>query len=162
MPNPVQYLTISLLAAAQAMAQSSPELRVGVAGGEPFVVHVGGLRKGISVEIWDEVAKRAKWRYEFTDYASVPEAMNALHHGELDLAIGPVSITAERAEYALFSQPYFSSYLAILSRTEAPTPWQQKHHYHQRPHWCWQQWPAASSITACCQQRSRSLASCIK
>jgi polar amino acid transport system substrate-binding protein len=37
--------------------------------------------------------------------------------------IGPVSITADRARHARFSQPYFQSSLSILSRTESPSLW---------------------------------------
>ena len=56
-------------------------------------------------------------------YENVPEALKALESGALDVVVGPVSITAERATQVRFSQPYFQSSLSILSRTETPGIW---------------------------------------
>lgn len=119
-------LLAALLAASTLLAQPrTPDLRVGVAGTEPFVVIQGTTHAGIAVEIWQTIAAEAGWRYQFQDFANVPEAMEALRAGQLDAVVGPVSITAERAQYTRFSQPFFTSRLAILSRTESPTPWQR-------------------------------------
>ncbi len=98
-------------------------LRVGVAGSEPFVVKTAGGFEGISVEVWQALAAEAGWRYRFQPFESVPEAMEALDAGQIDVVVGPVSITSERAQTARFSQPYYASSLAILSRTESPTWW---------------------------------------
>jgi polar amino acid transport system substrate-binding protein len=43
----------------------------------------------------------------------------------LDVVVGPVSITAERAGLYRFSQPYYESSLSILSRSEDLSPWQR-------------------------------------
>ncbi len=110
-------------------AESLPpqgELRVGVAGSAPFVVvDATGSHQGVAVEIWQAVAANAGWRYRFDSFQNVPEAIDALVKGSVDVVVGPVSITAERAQIARFSQPYFASSLSILSRTESPTPWQR-------------------------------------
>ena len=45
--------------------------------------------------------------------------------GAVDVVIGPVSITAQRAQFARFSQPYFQSSLSILSRGGHLTLWQR-------------------------------------
>ncbi len=119
------FLAAGLLGISALHAQRSRPLRVGVGGAEPFVVREADTRRGISVEVWQTLAAQAGWRYEFKDYGSGPEVMLALRNGHIDVAVGPISITAERASYSLFSQPYFSSHIAILSRTEAPTPFQR-------------------------------------
>ncbi len=79
--------------------------------------------EGISVELWQAVAAQAGWRYRLQPFESVPKALQALNAGELDMVIGPVSITSERVQTARFSQPYYSSALSILSRTEQPSWW---------------------------------------
>jgi polar amino acid transport system substrate-binding protein len=101
------------------------DLRVGVAGSEPFVVKTATGTEGIAVELWQSLAAQAGWRYTTKRFQNVPQALDALKAGMLDVVVGPVSITAERLRTLRFSQPYFASGLAILSRTEAPTPWQR-------------------------------------
>ena len=115
----------ALQSAPGSQAGQREELRVGVAGSEPFVVNRDGSFEGVAVEIWEALAANAGWRYRFNSFQNVPEAMDALAAGMLDVVVGPVSITAERAQSARFSQPYFASSLSILSRTEAPTLWQR-------------------------------------
>lgn len=100
-------------------------LRAGVAGSEPFVVKRGGSLEGISVEIWRELAGRAGWRYKLQPYENVPLALDALASQNLDLVVGPVSVTAERARRVRFSQPYYQSSLSILSRAEGLSLWQR-------------------------------------
>jgi polar amino acid transport system substrate-binding protein len=100
-------------------------LRVGVAGSQPFIVRTAAGLQGIAFEIWESVAAQAGWRYSTQQFENVPEALDALVAGKLDVVVGPVSITAERAKFARFSQPYFASSLSILSRTEPPTLWQR-------------------------------------
>ena len=82
----------------------------------------GGL-EGISVEVWQALAAQAGWRYQLQSFESVPKALEALAAGKLDVVVGPVSITSERARTARFSQPYYASSLSILSRTEKPSWW---------------------------------------
>ncbi|MGH9664379.1 MAG: transporter substrate-binding domain-containing protein, partial [Bryobacteraceae bacterium] len=108
-----------------AARRSNDILRVGVAGTEPFVVKTTRSLEGISVEIWQAMAAQAGWRYKLLPYADVPQALNALFSGDLDLVVGPVSITAERTRYARFSQPYFESSLSILAPTAQPSVWQR-------------------------------------
>ncbi len=107
-----------------APADSSSVLRIGVAGSPPFVMDVAA-GEGISLEVWQRLAGQLGWRCQLTRFNDVPHALTALKHGELDLVVGPVSITAERAKEMRFSQPYFQSSLSILSRSEAPS-WPQR------------------------------------
>jgi polar amino acid transport system substrate-binding protein len=46
---------------------------------------------------------------------TVPSALDAVAKREVDVAVGPISITAERAERTRFTQPYFHSSLGILA-----------------------------------------------
>ncbi len=112
------------------MAQPVPrnagaELRVGVAGSEPFVVDQGSGFEGISVEVWQAIASQAGVRYQLRHFDSVPKALAALTTNSLDVVIGPVSVTAARARKVRFSQPYFQSSLSILSGSEKPSLWQR-------------------------------------
>jgi polar amino acid transport system substrate-binding protein len=96
------------------------DLTVAVAGSPPFVVDTAD-QTGISMEIWEDVASRLGWPYQTRYYEDVPQALQALEQGRVDAVVGPVSITADRAQKFQFTQPYFLSSLSILSRTDPPT-----------------------------------------
>lgn len=109
---------------AQADAGQSDSLRVGVSGDTPFVVDTV-QQTGISLEIWEAIASREQLSYALFSYNSVPNALKALEEGRLDLVVGPVSITPERAERVKFTQPYYQSNLSILTRSVSPGIWQR-------------------------------------
>lgn len=109
-------------------AQSAlPEtgLTVGVAGDAPFVIHnpQNNSLEGISLTIWENIADKKNWEYQYKYFTTVDEALTALQQGEVDLLAGPISITSERVEKFLFSQPYYQSSLTIASRDENASIW---------------------------------------
>lgn len=97
------------------------EMKVGYAGSEPFVVKDGTNWGGISVEVWELLATENNIKSSIVPYANVSQAIADLKQGKLDVLVGPISITSERAEVIEFSQPYFQSSLSILSRAGSPT-----------------------------------------
>ncbi len=101
----------------------APRLRVAVAGNAPFVVHTGDTLDGISVELWSTVASRLELAYDLVPYESSAAAVDALEHGDVDVAVGPISITAERARRVAFTQPYWQADLAILAPAEGASTW---------------------------------------
>lgn len=109
---------------AAAQETSPPEkLRVGVAGSAPFVIRGEGVPDGIAVEVWRKIAARAGLALELVPEDSVASALAKVASGELDVAVGPISITAERAEKVAFTQPYFHSSLAIAAPAGATSVW---------------------------------------
>jgi len=101
-------------------------LRVLVAGNAPFVeLDEGGEPTGISVRVWQAAATQIGARFRFIPVATVPEALERLARGEGDVAIGPITITSERAEQVLFTQPYYESSLGILAPASGVGFWQR-------------------------------------
>ncbi len=90
-------------------------LRVGVTGSAPFVVDDDGEPSGISVAIWRAMMESTGQEYELVEVASPDEAIDRVESGELDVAVGPLSISSERAERVAFTQPYYESELAIAA-----------------------------------------------
>lgn len=103
---------------AGAPRDASRGLRVAVAGGVPFVIDEPRGPSGLSLEVWRAVAERAQQHYELTRASSVEEALDLVRARRADVAVGPISVTAERARQVRFTQPYFHAGLAILSRRE--------------------------------------------
>ena len=79
----VWAFTVGLLPAAEQPRQQvkTNDLRVGVAGSEPFVVKSAGRLEGISVEIWQALAAESVWRYTLQPFENVPHALDALAAG---------------------------------------------------------------------------------
>ena len=100
-------------------------LRVGYSGSEPFII---GQNKpeGIAIDIWREIAYTMDLdTYEFQPYPTVENGINAVKNGEIDVLIGPITITAERATQVSFSQPYFDTGFAILAPVLEMSIWER-------------------------------------
>ena len=90
-------------------------IRVGISGSSPFIMEKDGHLEGISYEVWEAVAGEAGWKFTTDKFESVTEGLSSLQKGDIDVLVGPISITSSRAKTVRFSQPYFQSSLSILS-----------------------------------------------
>lgn len=89
-------------------------VRVAVRLREPFVIQEDdGTYRGFSVELAEEIARRADVEIEFVLVPDVRAQIAAVQSGEADAAIGAISITAERERLVDFSQPMFESGIQI-------------------------------------------------
>jgi len=98
--------------ASPALAQSEP-LKVGITPVPPFVMESeDGNWEGISVELWQQVAEGLD-----QDYTLVPLTFNELlaqvESGDIDVAVGALTMTAERESRFDFSHPFFQTGLSI-------------------------------------------------
>lgn len=98
-------------------------LQVGIAGSSPFIIKNKGYFEGISFEIWKALAAQADWQYTTQYFDNVSDGVAALQNGGLDILVGPISITSERAGVLSFSQPYFQSSLSIMSNNANQSVW---------------------------------------
>lgn len=99
-------------------------LRIGVAGNEPFVFKTdGAVSGGIAIEIWEDIALEENWDYEYQTFDSADKALKQLSRNDLDIVVGPLSITSNRLERMQFSQPFYNSSLAIVSREDDFSLW---------------------------------------
>jgi len=91
-------------------------LKVGVSGSAPFVIHNNSDRSGISIDIWRKIAEDNNLSYRLVQQATPREGIRALYEGEIDLLVGPISITPDRLNLpgVDFTQPYFIGKEGIL------------------------------------------------
>ncbi|KAF5042466.1 Bacterial extracellular solute-binding protein, family 3 [anaerobic digester metagenome] len=114
------------LHAQNAITSNLPDtLKVGIAGSEPFVFVHNARVKGIAIEIWEDIANKKSWNYHYSSFVTVDSALNALAKGKLDVVVGPISITSQRLEFMRFSQPFYNSSLAIVSRADKLSLWEK-------------------------------------
>lgn len=103
-----------------ALAEEVTPLRVALAGSPPFVLDREGAPAGIAVDLWQRVARRLGRPFHVERAANAEAALDAVQAGRADVAVGPLSATAERAARVSFTQPYFQARLGIAAPEVAP------------------------------------------
>ena len=116
---------LPLNAQTEAAPVKKDTLTVGIAGSAPFVFKKNADTKGIAIEIWEELTQKKDWNFKFKYFETVDAVLQSLHDGDLDVAVGPISITSQRLEFISFSQPFYNSSLAILSRSDKLSLWEK-------------------------------------
>jgi His/Glu/Gln/Arg/opine family amino acid ABC transporter permease subunit len=119
-------LAATAIAAEPLLAQSALErvraagrLRIGIdATYPPFGIAEGGEFSGFDVDIGRAVARELGVRAELVN-ASFDGVFPALQNGGFDVVISAVTITPERAETLLFSDPYIAAGQQIVAREDA-------------------------------------------
>lgn len=106
------------LAAALPGARAVERLRVGISGTAPFLVQDDGQISGISADVWRDVALEHQLEYELLPQPNTADNLRGVANGDLDLAIGLISITPERLGSGAieFTQPYFFGQVGVLLR----------------------------------------------
>ncbi len=97
---------------------SIPHLIVGYKISPPFTMKDNaGQCKGVSVELWQNIAQNMGVTYEFKEYNLI-DLLEAIRLGKVDVCISPLTVTSERLSKVSFTQPFYTSNLAIaVSKT---------------------------------------------
>ncbi|MFZ5442325.1 MAG: transporter substrate-binding domain-containing protein [Myxococcota bacterium] len=111
----MRNVLLALLVLGSLSARADTPLKVGVAGTGPFVFPTRPP-SGFSVDVFNAVATTAHLEVEWVPVPTVDEAIVKVAKGELDAAVGPISVTAERLRSVSFTQPYFHAGLSLLVR----------------------------------------------
>lgn len=100
------------------------KLRVGIVGYPPTVIQSTPEQiSGISVVYWQELAETLGLTYELVPYSNIEESLAAVADGKVDLALGSISITAERIDRFDFTYPVFQTDLTLLLPSSPPSLW---------------------------------------
>lgn len=120
----VALLLVGLTALAWSGDGLAQTLRVGVSGSPPFVMKDGNGSSlpGISVQIWADTAARLNKPYKLVRFPTTEANVDAVVNGQVDLAIGPISITPDRLANPKidFTQPYFHGTEDLLLPLRSP------------------------------------------
>ena len=81
---------------------------------EPFSFEKDGRRQGFAAELWDRVAQELKLDSEYSTVGTAKQMVETVQAKSADVAVGALSITAEREKIIDFSQPFYESGLQIL------------------------------------------------
>ncbi len=92
-------------------------LKVGVVVNPPFVIKNGAAYTGIAIDLWNEIAIGIGRPYTFVEHSSadVGKQFDILQKGELDVLVGPLSVTLERHQEADFTLPFFIDKIVAIT-----------------------------------------------
>ncbi len=79
----------------------------------PFDIDENGELKGIGMDFFRLIAKKANLKYHMKTVNDWPEILEMIKHNQVDITPN-TSETADRKKYALFSKPYYSFPLAVV------------------------------------------------
>ncbi|MAY62480.1 MAG: ABC transporter substrate-binding protein [Rhizobiales bacterium] len=98
-----------------APAERTEEITVGYRTTPPFVMRGdNGEIGGMAAELWKRIAEGVQLSSRYVEYDTVADLLAATAAGEVDVAVGAISITEDRAEKVDFTQPWFDSGLRIM------------------------------------------------
>ncbi len=108
-------------AAPNPTAPSPARLRVGILEDPPFATHADGKWKGLTVDIWDAIARRADIPVE---WVPVTRRDVADHMAAGTVDVGPaLTLTTDRVRAMSFTPPILSSGVAIATIENAGWDW---------------------------------------
>ncbi|MGI5308068.1 transporter substrate-binding domain-containing protein [Rheinheimera sp. WS51] len=119
------FICFSGLSQAQEVNLTDPEqtvLRIGVKEAPPFVMYDGTEYSGLSIDLWQEIADEHGWKFEYQPYG-LAELLDAATSGEVDVGIGAITATAQRALQMDFTHTLTSSGLSVAVRSEWASGW---------------------------------------
>lgn len=114
----VMLAWLLVLCALSAHGQSTApnELRVGIKSAPPFAMaDPQNQWQGVSVDLWQQIASDQGWQTRWQRFDSADSLIDALAAGEIDIAVGALSMTAEREAVMDFSHPFFTTGLGIAT-----------------------------------------------
>jgi polar amino acid transport system substrate-binding protein len=91
---------------------NAPLVQVATTSCPPFVIVDGESFRGLSIFLWDEIARSLDLEYEIREY-SLKGMVDAVANGQADVAVSCLSITREREEIVDFSHSFYETHLAI-------------------------------------------------
>ncbi|MAA65341.1 MAG: ABC transporter substrate-binding protein [Alteromonadaceae bacterium] len=105
-------ITIILIFSSLASAQDQT-LKVGITPVPPFVMKAGnGEWEGISVDLWRQVAAGLGRDFELVPL-SFQELLKSVENGDIDVAVGALTMTSARETRFDFSHPFYQTGLSI-------------------------------------------------
>lgn len=89
------------------------QLQVGTKESPPFAMKDNdGNWSGISIELWSRIAEDLGINYQINEF-NLENLMQEIRENSIDIAVGSLSITADREQVMDFTHPFYSSGLAV-------------------------------------------------
>ncbi|HEC52044.1 hypothetical protein LCGC14_0259840 [marine sediment metagenome] len=108
----LQLCVFLLLGCGVSLSQAKT-LQVGITEVPPFVIQAEqGEWEGISIDLWRAVAREQQLDYEWVPL-SFSDLLSQVESGKIDVAVGALTMTADREAAFDFSHPFYQTGLSI-------------------------------------------------
>jgi polar amino acid transport system substrate-binding protein len=106
-------------------ARADEPLRVGYGPIAPFVIttEIEAGPIGFDIDLWSSIAKELQQPYRLIPVASVTEGLSKVESGELDIALGAISITLDREQRVDFTYPVYDTGLGVMIKLSKVSYW---------------------------------------
>ena len=94
--------------------QPQTPLRVGIYVYEPFILKTSQGYEGFSMDLWKEIASELGRGSDFTSFDSIPDLLQAVSAGKVDVGISGIFVTEDRLKLVEFSQPFLQGGLQVM------------------------------------------------
>ncbi|MEH6563752.1 MAG: transporter substrate-binding domain-containing protein [Halopseudomonas sp.] len=113
MPLKALHLCLFLLLSCSVSVIHAKPLQVGITTVPPFAMqNEQGEWQGISIDLWRAVAREQQLDFEWVPL-SFTELLSQVESGQIDVAVGALTMTADREAVFDFSHPFYQTGLAI-------------------------------------------------
>ncbi|HNM85175.1 MAG TPA: transporter substrate-binding domain-containing protein, partial [Mycobacterium sp.] len=108
-------LMVAVFAGLPAAGAQTRTVNVAVHELEPMVMKTDdGRHTGFAVDVWQGIAERNQWTTNYVEFEDAAAELDAVAQNKADVAIGGISITAERTPKFDFTQPTMNGGLQIM------------------------------------------------
>ena len=115
----LMLLPLFLAATSAVAGEHARVVRVGLGVVDPFVIDLGsGNYSGLAFNLWEKIAERHDVKSEYFLYHSLGPLLEDVHAGKIDIVVGNISVSYERAKNLKFSFPWYDGGLRILVKNE--------------------------------------------
>ncbi len=97
----------------------SDTLVVGLYQAPPFVMEAPDGYTGLSVTLWENLARKIDRPYRYRFFSDEVALMRALTYGEVDIGVNPVVANPYRISHFEMTQPFFSSGVGVAATLES-------------------------------------------
>ncbi|MCL2075970.1 MAG: transporter substrate-binding domain-containing protein [Betaproteobacteria bacterium] len=111
------FIVLLCLVAASVCAseEEGRAVKVGLLIGAPFVIDLGsGDYSGLAFNLWEMIAEHRNVKSEYFPYHSIGQILEGANNGEIDIIVGNLAVSHDRAENLKFSFPWYDDGLRIL------------------------------------------------
>jgi ABC-type amino acid transport substrate-binding protein len=123
MNTPFKIILLSLFLLTALQASSNIPLQVGTKIAPPFSMKdKEGQWEGISIELWDLIAKRLHLKYQFHEH-TLKSLLDGVADKSLDVGIAAITITGDRETKFDFSHSYYTTGLSIAIPKKSSAGW---------------------------------------
>jgi len=106
-------LALLVACSSLAHAQSPTKLRAGISERPPFTMKdTDGKWTGLAVDIWESVSSELNIPYEYVE-VPLDQAISDAAKGKLDILVGGIGVSPDRARQVEFSQPFLAMPAAV-------------------------------------------------